>query len=429
MSKTTTHRVVIVGGGFGGMEGAKRLRRVHCEVTLVDRRNFHLFQPLLYQVATGALSPANIAAPLRWIFRRQKNCSIVLGQVVDFDLDRRVVKLDDGELAYDTLIVAAGSQTSYFGHDDWTAIAPGLKTVEDATESRRRIFSAFEAAEREDDPKRRQAWLTFVLVGAGPTGVELAGALCEIANHSLRNDFRHINPADAHVILVEGGPRVLAAYPDDLSAKAEASLRRLGADVRTSAIVKQIDAQGVTVAAGGQEHRIETHTVLWSAGVRAASLADRLAAAAGIEQDRGGRIAVEADLTLPGRPEVMVIGDMASFTHDGPRPLPCVAPVAIKQGRHAAEQVKRRLRNAPSQPFTYHDPGSIATIGRAAAVGEIGKFHFYGFFAWLMWLFIHVMKIVGFRNRLLVLTQWGWSYFTYDRSARLITGEDSPDGR
>ncbi|QDU91157.1 NADH dehydrogenase-like protein [Pirellulimonas nuda] len=429
MSNTPRPKVVIIGGGFGGMAAAKKLRRVDVDVTLVDRRNFHLFQPLLYQVATGALSPANIAAPLRWIFRKQQNCDVVLGEVAGFDLDQKRVRLTDQELPYDILIVAAGSGTSYFGHDDWPALAPGLKTVEDATETRRRIFSAFEAAEREDDPDRRRAWLTFVLVGAGPTGVELAGALCEIARHSLKHDFRRINPAEARVLLIEAGPRVLPAFPEDLSAKAEQSLRRLGVTVRTGVMVTGIDEQGVDVRSGDQDERIEAHTVLWSAGVRAAPLADRLASAAGLEQDRGGRLAVEPDLTLPGRPEVLVIGDMASFKHDGPKPLPGVAPVAIEQGRHAAAQVKRFLRGEPLAPFKYRDPGSIATIGRAAAVAEVGRLRFSGFFAWLMWLFIHVMKITGFRNRLLVLMQWGWSYFTYDRSARLITGEDATDGQ
>jgi len=421
------HRVVIVGGGFAGLNAAKALRRSPVDVTLVDRRNFHLFQPLLYQVATGGLSPANIAAPLRWIFRRQANCEVALAEVVGFDLDNRRVLTDVGDLPYDTLIVAAGSRHSYFGKDDWARLAPGLKTIEDATAIRGRLYAAFEQAELKPDPGERRALLNFCIVGGGPTGVELAGALAEIARHSLKYDFRHIDPADARIMLVEAGPRVLEAFPVELSAKALESLERLGVTVRLSTRVTDITPQDVELTSSTLVERWPTRTVLWAAGVLASPLARALAAGSGAAIDRAGRIVVERDLSLAGRPEVFVLGDMASYTHDGGQPLPGVAQVAIQQGRFVGKLIDCRLRGRPLPEFRYRDLGSLATIGKSAAVARLGRLHFSGFIAWWLWLLVHLMHIVNFRNRLLVLLQWAWNYFTYDRSARLITGDAPTD--
>jgi NADH dehydrogenase len=417
---------VIVGGGFGGLNAAMALRRAPVEVTLVDRRNFHLFQPLLYQVATGGLSPANIAAPLRWVLRRQANCETVLAEVVGFDLEHRRVHTDGADLAYDSLIVAAGARHSYFGHPEWAALAPGLKTIEDATSIRGRVFHAFEQAEQEHDEQKRRALLNFVIVGGGPTGVELAGALGEIARHSLARDFRHINPSDAQIMLVEAGPRVLGAYDEDLSAHALESLNKLGVTVRLSTMVTDITPLDVELKSATGVERWDARTVLWAAGVQATPLARALAASSGAELDRAGRIVVEGDLSLPGHPETFVLGDMASYTHQGGKPLPGVAPVAIQQGRYVAKVIAARLKGHVPPAFHYRDLGSLATIGRKSAVAQFGRMKFSGFVAWVMWLLIHLMKIVNFRNRLLVLTQWAWSYLTYDRSARLITG-DAPN--
>jgi NADH:ubiquinone reductase (H+-translocating) len=419
---TPTHRVVIVGGGFGGLNAARALRRAPVQSTLIDRRNFHLFQPLLYQVATGGLSPANIAAPLRSIVARQKNCDVLLGEVQGFDVDSRIVQLDRDQIGYDTLIVAAGARHSYFGHPEWEVFAPGLKTIEDATEIRRRMLLAFESAERESEIERRQKPLTFVVVGGGPTGVEMAGTMAEISRQTLKKDFRHIDPADSQIILVEAGDRILAAYPPDLSAKAQHSLERLGVVVRTSAMVTGVSADNVTIKFAGAEERLATSTVIWAAGVEASPLAKKLADSTGAKLDRAGRIAVKPDLTLPGHPEIFVLGDMASFTHQDDTPLPGVAPVAIQQGRFAARLIIARLRGRQLPTFRYRDRGNMATIGRSAAVADFGKVHLSGFIAWMMWLVVHLMNLVGFRNRLLVLIQWGWNYFTFDRSARLITG-------
>jgi len=417
------HRVVIVGGGFGGLYAAKALGNARgVTVTLVDRRNFHLFQPLLYQVATAGLSPGDIASPLRGVLRRYKNITVLMAEVTGFDLERRVVRLADGEIPYDTLIVAAGSRHSYFGNDRWEAVAPGLKTIEDALDIRRRIFLAFEAAEREEDPEARKAWLTFVVVGGGPTGVELAGALGEIAGQTLRGNFRRIDPSEAVVMLLEGAERVLPPYPADLSHKAQAALERLGVTVRTGVQVTEIDAERVSVRLEGRVEEIRARTVLWAAGVQASPLARMLGEAAGAEVDRAGRVKVTPSLALPGKAEVLVIGDMAA-THDRDgRPLPGVAPVAMQQGRYVARSIIDRLRGRETGPFHYQDKGSMATIGPAAAVAQIGALRFNGYLAWLAWLFVHLLYIAEFDNRLLILIQWAWNYFTRNRGARLITG-------
>jgi NADH dehydrogenase len=417
------HRVVIIGGGFGGLYAAKALRHAPVEVTLIDRRNFHLFQPLLYQVATGGLSPGEIASPLRHVLRRSKNTEVLLAEVVDLDPASRRVILRDGEAAYDTLIVAAGASHSYFGNDQWEPLAPGLKTIEDATEIRRRILLAFERAERAPDEAARRAWLTFVVVGAGPTGVELAGALGEIANDTLRHDFRRIDPSSARIFLVEGTDRVLPPYPPDLSAKAEQALIRLNVRPMVSAIVTGIDETGVTVRCGTQMEHIPARTVLWAAGVQASPLGRVLAERAGAKLDRAGRVIVEPDLTIAGHPEILVIGDLASFAQKTGKPLPGVAPVAMQEGRYAARLVLTRLAGRALQPFRYWDKGSLATIGRAAAVADFGRIHIDGHFAWLTWLFVHLMYLVGFDNRLLVFIKWAYNYFTRNRGARLITGD------
>ncbi len=416
------HHVVIVGGGFGGLAAARALKRAPVEVTLTDKRNFHLFQPLLYQVATGALSPANISAPLRWILRRQKNATVVLGEVVDVDLGVHRVVLNHGVVPFDSLIVATGARHSYFGADEWERFAPGLKTIEDATEIRRRLLLAFEAAELENDPDRRAAWMTFVVVGAGPTGVELAGAVAELSHHTLKHDFRRIDPAAARVILLDAADRVLPPYPENLSARTAASLAALDVEVRTGARVTSVTADEVEIEIDGQREVIRTRTILWAAGVEASPLARRLARAAGVETDRAGRIAIGADLTLPGHPEVMILGDMAACTDAGGRLLPGVAPVAVQQGKYAATVIRRRLEGRSTPPFRYRDPGMMATIGRSSAVAVLRGRHFSGMFAWLMWLFVHLMQLVDFKNRLLVMVQWAWSYTTWNRSARLITG-------
>jgi NADH dehydrogenase len=416
------HRVVIVGGGFGGLNAALRLRRASVDVTLIDRRNFHLFQPLLYQVATGGLSPANIASPLRALLRRQKNTRVLLGEAIDIDVANRRVVLSDGEVPYDTLILATGSRDTYFGHGEWEALAPGLKTVEDATEVRRRILLAFEAAERETDPARVREWLTFVIVGGGPTGVELSGAVAEIAHHTLRHDFRAIDPGAARIVLLEGADRLLTTFPPDLSVKAAKALGRLGVTVRVGTFVTDIKPGLVTVkTAGGTEH-LAARTVLWGAGVQASALGPLLAKATGAQTDRSGRVLVGPDCTVPGRPEVFVIGDLAHFKGPTGQPLPGLAQVAIQQGGYVARLIEARLRGQSLAPFAYKDHGILATIGRHAAVADLGWVRFNGRVAWLAWLFIHLLFLVAFENRLLVLVQWGWNYFTRNRAARLITG-------
>ncbi len=420
-----TCRVVIVGGGFGGLYAAKRLGRAPVSLTLIDRRNFHLFQPLLYQVATGALSPGEIASPLRAVVGRNRNTEVVLGEVRDLDAANRRLILDSGEIPYDELIVATGATHSYFGHDDWAAVAPGLKTIENATAIRSRLLSAFEQAERETDAAKRREWLNFVIVGGGPTGVELAGALSEVANDSLRHDFHHIDPTEAHIVLVEGENRLLPAFPPELSAKAEKQLSQLGVHSRTSTRVTAIDAQGVTMTGANGEEKMAARTVLWAAGVRASSMGKVLANRAGAQLDKVGRVMVEPDLTIAGHPEIRVIGDLANFSKQSGKPLPGVAPVAIQQGRYAAKAIRAKLQGKPLAPFRYFDKGNLATIGRNKGVADFGFLRVSGFLAWFLWVFVHLMYLVEFENRLLVFVEWVYNYITHNRGARLITKGES----
>lgn len=420
--------MVIVGSGFGGLNAAQKLAKAPVQVTLIDRKNHHTFQPLLYQVATAGLSPGEIAAPIRSILRDKKNVEVLLGEVTGFDLDRRVVQTPGQDYPYDYLIVAAGARHSYFGHDAWEKLAPGLKTIEDALEIRRRVLLAFELAERQAAAGEPATSVNFVVVGGGPTGVELAGTLAEICRHALTHEFRSIDPAQAHILLVEGGPRVLAAYPEDLSRSAEQQLHNLGVEVRTSATVTRVEPGAVDVG----ETQFPAAVVLWAAGVAASPLGKKL----GVAVDRAGRVPVEPDLSLPGHPEVFVIGDLATLKDKHGNLLPGVAPVAIQQGRFVAKVIRQEVEShrgengaAYSRPrFHYWDKGSLATIGRAAAVAEFGKIHISGFVAWLSWLFVHILFLIGFQNRLLVFIQWAWSYVTYERGARLITGSSDLPG-
>jgi NADH:ubiquinone reductase (H+-translocating) len=430
------HRVVVVGGGFGGLRAVRGLADGPVEVTLVDRRNFHLFQPLLYQVATGALSAGEIATPLRTILKRQDNARVVMGEVQGIDLEARRLSVGaagDGagrEIEYDTLVVAAGAGHSYFGHDEWRAAAPGLKSLEDAREIRRRVLLAFEAAEAEDDPARRRAWLTFVVVGAGPTGVELAGQIAEIARETLRRDFRAIDPADARVLLVEAAGRPLTSFHEKLSQSARGALERLGVTVCTGRQVVELDERSVTLSRDdGDPERIGARTTVWAAGVAGSPLAAMLAEASGAPLDRARRIAVEPDLTLPGHPEVFALGDMATVPDGRGGTLPGVAPVAMQQGRFAAAVIRDRLAGRPpAAAFRYRDKGSLATIGRARAVAEFGPVRVAGPLAWLAWLGVHIAYLVGFQNRLLVLTRWTTSFLTRGRGSRLIGREGEPVG-
>lgn len=416
----STPLVVIVGAGFGGLNAARALAHENVQVTIVDRKNHHTFQPLLYQVATGGLSPGEIAAPVRSVFRGDNNVISLLEEVEGFDLERRIVKTAEQELSYDYLIVAAGATHAYFGHDEWEPFAPGLKTIEDALEIRRRVLLTFELAERQALAGAAEEPLNFIVVGAGPTGVELAGTLAEIARHVLAHEFRSIDPARARIILLEGGPRVLPAYPDDLSRSAEDQLRRLGVEVRTNALVTLVEAGAVHVG----QTRIVAPVILWAAGVAASPLGRML----GVPCDRAGRVLVEPDLSIPAHPEVFVIGDLASLKGEHGKQLPGVAPVAIQEGKYVAKTIRHDLASQPREPFHYWDKGSLATIGRAAAVAQFGRIHISGFIAWLSWLFIHIFFLIGFRNRLLVFIQWAWSYVTYERGARLITGDTTLPG-
>ena len=410
---TTRPHVVIVGGGFGGLAAAKALARAAVDVTLVDRKNHHVFQPLLYQVATAGLSPAEIASPIRHILRRQQNTRVLLGEVAAVDAAAGRVRLESSELAYDFLILAAGVTHSYFGKAAWEAHAPGLKTIEDALEIRRRALVAFEQAERCEDAEARRQWLTFVVIGGGPTGVEMAGAFAEIARHSLVHEFRRIDPRGARIVLIEGGPRILSAYPEELSRKAQLQLEALGVQVWTGSPVTGLDAASVEIGAD----RLATRTVVWAAGVQGSPLARSL----GAPLDRAGRAGVQADLSVAGHPNVFVIGDLASVQQDG-RGVPGVAPAAVQMGQHAATNVLRALSGQPLAPFRYRDKGSLATIGRRRAVAILGALRLSGFVAWLAWLGIHIFFLIGFRNRLVVMLTWAWAYVTYDRSARLILG-------
>ncbi len=425
-------RVVIVGGGFGGLSTARALRRVHVDVALVDRRNFHLFQPLLYQVATGGLSPANIAAPLRSLLRRQKNVDVHLAEVVDVNPLQKFVEIrsvEPGELlpqtarlSYDWLVVAAGAGHSYFGHAEWQQLRTGLKTLEDATEMRRRIFSAFEAAEHEKNSRQRRALMTFVVVGGGPTGVELAGAISELARHTLRNDFRNINPSDTHIILVDAQDRMLSGFAPVLSRKAEMSLERLGIELLRQTTVNGIHTDSVTLSTDQQQRVIPTRTVLWAAGVAGVPLGQSLARVTGVQLDRAGRIPVEPDLTIAGHPNVFVIGDLAHCPGEHGQLLPGVAPVAMQQGRYVGRLIAAQVRGrTPPAAFKYRDRGSMATIGRKSAVAELGFLRLGGLSAWLMWSLVHILSIAQLENRMLVFFQWIWNYLTFNRSARLIT--------
>jgi NADH dehydrogenase len=433
------HHVVVVGGGFGGLQAVSNLRRAPVEITLVDRRNFHLFQPLTYQVATGALSPGEIAYPLRAIFKRHRNVRVLLAEVADFDLDARELHLRSvspvpapERLGYDTLIVAGGSQYSYFGHEEWHMHAAEVKSLESAVAVRSRLLAAFEAAEAEPDADARNAWLTFVVVGAGATGVEIAGQIAELARDTLRRDFRTIDPRRARILLIEAADRVLTTFPRSLSAKAERSLQRLGVTVRTGHTMTAIDASGVTVEGrDGEVARIPSRVVVWAAGVTASGLAGRLAELTGTEPDGAGRVTVEADLTLSEHPEVFAIGDMVRVRDPGGEPvvLPGVAPVAMQQGRYAASVVRARLRGREHGAFRYRDKGNLATIGRAAAVADIKGIRLSGFLAWAAWLVVHLWYLIGFQNRLLVLIRWSFSFATHGRGARLITGASTTSER
>ena len=416
MTSDLIPRIVVVGAGFGGLHAARCLARLPVRLTLVDRKNHHTFQPLLYQVATAGLSPGEIAAPIRWIVRGRRNIEVLLGEVQDFDLEQRLVKLPDLELPYDYLIVAAGASHAYFGHDEWEPLAPGLKTIEDALEIRRRVLLAFELAERQAASGNGQVQLNFIIVGGGPTGVELAGTLAEISRRVLANEFLSIDPKSTRIILLEGGPRVLPSYPEDLSRSAEEQLRRLGVEVHTSALVTGVEPAAVRIG----ETRLPAAVTLWAAGVAASPLGRKL----GAPVDRAGRVLVNNDLAIPGHPEVFVIGDLAALKDEAGKMLPGVAPVALQQGTATARNIKRDLQGEPRQNFHYLDKGSLATIGRAAAIAQFGKIHISGFVAWLSWLFVHIFFLIGFRNRIIVLIQWAWSYFTYERGARLITGDE-----
>jgi NADH dehydrogenase len=426
MTDAPRHRVVVVGGGFGGLYAANGLRRAPVDITLVDRRNFHLFQPLLYQVSTGGLSPADIASPLRHIFKRQRNVTVVLGEARSVDPARKVLHLAEGDLPFDSLVLAPGVVNHYFGQDQWAGTAPGLKSLEDAVEIRHRILESFEAAELEPDPGRRAALMTFVVAGAGPTGVELAGAIGELAHHTLRGEFRRIDPTTARVLLVDSADRVLPGFPELLSRRAARSLARLRVEVRTGARVVNIDAHGLDLEANGSTERIASRTVLWGAGVAAPPLARALQEATGCALDRMGRVRVGPDLAVPGHPDIYVIGDMAHVEVKG-QPLPCIAPPAIQGGRHVARLIRARIAGNPDRPaFRYFDKGSLATIGRSAAVAEFRGIKFWGFPAWMLWLVVHLVYLIGFENRAIVMFQWINMFIMKQRGARIILERAPP---
>ena len=420
------HHVVIVGGGFGGLYTAKALNSKDINVTLIDKRNFHLFQPLLYQVATGTLSPADISSPLRSVLNKSKNTKVLLGEVSDIDPEKQNVMMGTEKIPYDSLIIATGAKHSYFGKDEWEEYAPGLKTVEDAIEMRRRIFMAFEAAEQETDEEKRRALLTFVVVGGGPTGVELAGAIAELAYGILKEDFRNIDTSETQVMLLEGMDRVLPPFAPELSAKAQKSLEDLGVSVVTKTLVTGIEGDIVTIKQGDESKQFGARTVLWAAGVKASPLGKAIAEKTGSECDRAGRVIVEPDLSLKGYPNIYVIGDLAHFAHQTGRPLPGVAPVAMQEGEYVAKSIKQQLKGNSLPAIQYFDKGSLAVIGQHAAVVDLGFMKLTGFIAWLFWLLIHIYYLVEFDNKLVVMIQWVWNYFTRNRGARLITGKDLP---
>jgi len=418
---SSAKHVVIIGGGFGGIAAARALKHAPVRLTMIDRRNHHLFQPLLYQVATAALNPSDIASPIRRILRRQGNASVILGEAVSIDTRRKIVQLADGEVAYDYLIVASGATHSYFGHDEWLEPAPGLKTLEDAVEIRRRVLVAYEAAEREIDALEVANWMTFVIIGAGPTGVEMAGALAEISRRVLERDFRRIDPGKARIVLIEAGPKVLPAMSPESSASARRQLERLGVEVITDSPVTAVDDRGVVHG----ELRLDSRTVIWAAGVAASPLGKALGATTDVKLDRAGRVIVNQDLSVAGADGVFVIGDLASIKSDG-KLVPGLSPAAMQEGRHAAKNIMRTIRGEPTLPFHYRDKGTLATIGKAAAVADIAGLHLSGLVAWLMWLFVHIFFLIGFRNRFIVIVEWAWTYVRNDRGARLITGDVEP---
>jgi len=422
------HKVLILGGGFGGLAAARALKSAPVDVTLVDRRNFHLFQPLLYQVATGALSPGEVAAPLRSVLNRQKNTRVLLADATDVDSARRRVSFGDGtSLPYDSLVVATGSQSFYFGNENWREYAPTPKSLEEAILIRQKIFLAFENAERISDVAQRAAWLTFIIVGGGPTGVELAGALGEIAHETLRHDFRNIRPQDARIILIEGADRLLPPYPPSLSAKATHSLEKMHVEVRTGVNVTNIDAQGVTIHAAAGDQHLPAKTILWAGGVIAPKFARKLAARVGVQTDNRGRMKVTPELFIPGHPEIFVVGDLTTLAGPDGAPLPGLAPVAMQEGAYVARTIARRLKGSPTPPFRYFDKGSLAVIGRGSAVADIFGLHLWGLPGWLIWVFVHLMYIVEFQSRIVVFIQWAFQYFTFSRGSRLITGPSSPE--
>ena len=423
-NKNELHHVVILGGGFGGLYAAKMMSGANVKVTVVDKRNFHLFQPLLYQVAAGWLSPGDIASPLRVVLSDYKETYVVKAEVTDIIPSENKVVFRDGDISYDTLIVATGSYHHYFGHDEWARKAPGLKTVEDALEMRRKILLSFEAAERETDPGKQKEWMTFLIIGAGPTGVELAGTIGELTKTTLKDDFRNINTEDAKIILVEGQDQVLPTYPKDLSGKAEKFLKKLGVTIRVNTMVTDIEDNKAKISRNGDIETIQSRTILWTAGVKASSLGKALAKNADTELDRTGRVIVNPDLSVPGLPDIFVIGDLAHLAVDGAEPLPGVAPVAMQEGSYVAKLILNRLQGIETKPFKYREKGNLAVIGTNSAVADLGKLKFAGFFAWLVWAFVHIRYLIEFDSKVIVLFRWAWNYFTRKRGVRLITGED-----
>jgi NADH dehydrogenase len=417
-------KVVIVGAGFGGLYAAREMNSLPVDVTLLDKRNYHLFQPLLYQVATGGLSPGDISSPIRAVLKKCRNVRVYQEEVVDIDPLARVVRTRKSNFPYDILVMATGSSHHYFGNDHWQKYAPGLKSIEDATDIRSRILKAFELAEMEKDPDRQKELLRFVVVGGGPTGVELCGAMAELAKNTMKGDFRNIDPALAEIVLVEAADRLLPTFPEMLSEKAARSLRRLGVTVRTGVMVTEVSGHGVTVKAGDSIELLTAGAVIWAAGVKASSQGRSLAAKLGAETDRAGHILVEPDLSIPGHPEIFIIGDLANFPHQTGKPLPGLAPVAMQQGRYVAKVLKARLQGRKIPPFKYWDKGTLAVIGRNSAVADFGRFKISGFPAWLLWIFVHIAYLIEYDNKLLVMFQWAWDYFTRKRGARLITWED-----